>query len=135
MALLSTKGVYGLNAMYELSLNKTNKPMQTRDIALKAQIPAKYLEQLLTSLKSAELVVSLRGAKGGYALAKSPRDITVKEILIALEGNLNIADDTINGNILELFYKECTQKMEKLFDMPLCDLEKFRQDDYINYMI
>ncbi len=71
MSLISTKGTYGLSAMYELSLAKSDKPMQIKDISKKANIPQNYLEQLLVVLRRAELVVSVRGAQGGYFLARN----------------------------------------------------------------
>ena len=71
MPLISTKGVYGLAAIYELSKHKDDTPMQIKDISANASIPQNYLEQLLSKLRRADLVKSVRGARGGYTLAKS----------------------------------------------------------------
>ena len=92
MSLLSTKGMYGLNAMYQLFLSKSNKPLQIKEISTRADIPQNYLEQLLILLRQAGLVNSVRGAYGGYLLAKKAEDILIKDILIALEGNILITD-------------------------------------------
>ena len=68
------------------------KPVMMSDIAKRQELSKKYLHALLTPLKSAGLIRSTRGAKGGYSLAKSPVEITLSDILTALEGKLNIVD-------------------------------------------
>ena len=66
MAGISTKGLYGLAAMYELSQESTGNPMQIKEISSKGNIPHNYLEQILSGLRKAGLVKSIRGAHGGY---------------------------------------------------------------------
>lgn len=127
MSLVSSKGMYGLAAMYELHLLKSAKPVQIKAISQSAEIPQNYLEQLLSTLKKAGLVTSVRGAYGGYTLAKDSRDITVKEIFEALEGDLNVVGSTINNPALALFYKEKTEELEALFDIALADLSKYQE--------
>ena len=119
MPLISTKGIYGLTAMYELSKHEEDTPMQIKEISSNANIPQNYLEQLLSKLRRAELVKSVRGAKGGYILAKEPKDIKVLDILIALEGDLNITDAKTQNPILNIFFDETKQSMQKLFDITL----------------
>ena len=92
MLRLSTKGRYGTRAMLELALSEGNKSVLLREIAESQGISLKYLEQIIPSLKSAGLVNSSRGASGGYSLAKPPEEITVKEIVEALEGPLKLVD-------------------------------------------
>jgi Rrf2 family protein len=92
MLRLSTKGRYGTRAMLELALSEGNKPVLLREIAESQSISLKYLEQIIPSLKSAGLLNSSRGATGGYSLAKLPEEITVKEIVEALEGPLRLVD-------------------------------------------
>jgi len=92
MIQLSTKGRYGTRAMLELALNDGNGHMLLREIAERQGISVKYLEQIMPALKSAGLVNSSRGASGGYSLAKPPEEITVKEIVEALEGPLKLVD-------------------------------------------
>ncbi len=137
MALVSTKGMYGLNAMYELSLIKSEKPTQIKEISARASIPQNYLEQLLVTLRRAELVKSVRGAHGGYFLAKSADDILVKDIFIALEGNLNIVQQEIENPALELFYKESNEKLQGLFDISLSQLQEYQDKltNQLNYSI
>ena len=127
MALLSSKGMYGLAAMYELYLLKSSKPVQIKDISLGAAIPQNYLEQLLGQLKKAGLLTSVRGAYGGYLLAKDAKDITIKEIFVALEGNLHIVDSEMKNPVLALFYEEKKRELESIFDIALSDLETYQQ--------
>jgi len=137
MSLISTKGMYGLSAMYELSLIKSEKPTQIKEISQNAKIPQNYLEQLLVVLRRAELVTSIRGAHGGYFLARSAEDILVKDIFIALEGNLSVAGQEIDNPVLELFYEESNKKLEGLFDISLSQLQEYQDKlaNQLNYSI
>ena len=85
---LSTKGRYGLRALIDLALYSENEAVSISSIAGRQNISDRYLEQLVSKLKKAGLVKSLRGAGGGYMLAKPVGDISVGDILRALEGNL-----------------------------------------------
>lgn len=89
---LSTKTRYGVRLMMELGLNAQNGFVQLNDIAKKQGISEKYSEQIISSLKSAGLVQSQRGAQGGYLLSKPASAITLKEIVETLEGSLNLLD-------------------------------------------
>jgi len=91
---LSTKGRYGARAAIELALRYGSGPIMVREIAANQKISDRYLEHILTSLRSAGLVKSTRGAKGGYELAKSPQDIRLGEIIRALEGPIDIVPCT-----------------------------------------
>jgi len=77
-------------------------------------------------LRRAELVKSVRGAHGGYFLARSARDILVKDILIALEGSLSIVQQSVENPALELFYKESNDKLESIFDISLDQLQEYQ---------
>lgn len=127
MALISTKGAYGLAAMFELAQIKTGKPIQIREIAARAEIPQNYLEQLLILLRKANLVKSIRGAHGGYMLVREPKEIIIGEILIALEGAINIVDIEIKNPAMKMFYQESNKKLEKIFKVPLSDLDEYQQ--------
>ena len=85
---LSTRSRYGLRAILELAMNYGEGPVQIKAIAEKQDISNKYLEQLMAILKSAGLVRSVRGAKGGYILAKEPKEITIADVFLTLEGPL-----------------------------------------------
>jgi Rrf2 family transcriptional regulator, cysteine metabolism repressor len=137
MPLISTKGVYGLTAMYELSKHQEDSPMQIRDISANANIPQNYLEQLLSKLRRAELVKSIRGARGGYVLAKSAKDIKIVDILIALEDDIKIVDVKTDNPILNIFLDESKNSMKKIFDIPLDKLDEYQEkyNEFLHYNI
>ncbi|RXK06656.1 RrF2 family transcriptional regulator [Halarcobacter bivalviorum] len=137
MPLISTKGVYGLTAMYELSKHEDESPMQIKEISSNANIPQNYLEQLLGKLRRAELVKSIRGAKGGYVLAKKPEDISVKDILVALEGDLKIIDSKADNPILNIFFDDAKKSTKELFDISLAKLDEYqdRYNEFLHYSI
>ena len=85
---LSTKGRYGLRALIDLALYSENETVSIASISARQNISESYLEQLIAKLKRAGLVESIRGAAGGYRLARSAEEISVGDILRALEGNL-----------------------------------------------
>lgn len=89
---LSTKGRYGLRAIVDLAMNAEEEAVALSSIAERQNISISYLEQLIAKLKKAGLVNSIRGAQGGYVLAKDSKEISVGDILRALEGNLNPVD-------------------------------------------
>ncbi|ABR48606.1 transcriptional regulator, BadM/Rrf2 family [Alkaliphilus metalliredigens QYMF] len=85
---LSTKGRYGLKAMFDLAIHQGEGPIPLKHIAERQKISDHYLEQLIASLRKAGLVKSVRGAQGGYMLANSPDKVVVGEIIRVLEGPL-----------------------------------------------
>lgn len=89
---LSTRGRYGIHAMYELARGFGGAPMCIKAIAEKQDIPEAYLEQIIAVLRRDELVTSIRGAQGGYMLARPPENITVGDVLRSLEGGLKLVD-------------------------------------------
>ena len=89
---LSTRGRYGIHAMYDLALNVEGGPQSIKAFAEREGIPEAYLEQLIAVLKRKKLGNSTRGAQGGYVLSRPPEQITVGEVLRALEGGLNLVD-------------------------------------------
>jgi cysteine synthase len=89
---VSTKGRYGLRAMIELATRYTTGPIFIGTISVNQGVSLKYLHAILTELKKAGLVRSLRGRTGGYVLARSPARITLQDIFHALEGPLSLVD-------------------------------------------
>lgn len=85
---LSTKGRYGLRALIDLAQNSGETPVSITSISTRQEISERYLEQLMSMLKKAGLVESVRGAGGGYVLAKDMKEISVGDVLRALEGSL-----------------------------------------------
>ena len=137
MPLISTKGVYGLTAMYELSKHQEDSPMQIKDISANANIPQNYLEQLLSKLRRAELVKSIRGARGGYILAKSAKEIKIVDILMALEDYIKIIDAKAENPILNIFFDESKNSMKKIFDVTLDKLDEYQEkyNEFLHYSI
>ena len=90
---LSTKGRYGLKAIFELALKEEeNLPLSLKYIADKNGLSEQYLEQIFAILKKSGLVKSVRGSQGGYYLSKPSSQITVGQVLRALEGPMAPAD-------------------------------------------
>lgn len=85
MMRLSTRGRYGLHAMYHLGCNYGKDPISLNEIAKKTGLSENYLEQLLRQLKKSGLIDSVRGAQGGYLLSRPASEITIGEILISTE--------------------------------------------------
>ena len=87
---ISTKGRYGLRAVLDIAMQ--DEAASVSSIAARQFISENYLEKLIAMLKKAGIVNSLRGAQGGYVLAKPAEEISVGEVLRALEGDLNPVD-------------------------------------------
>ncbi|AQQ08691.1 Cysteine metabolism repressor [Sedimentisphaera cyanobacteriorum] len=96
---LTAKSRYGIRAAIELALRWQKGPVQIKIIAENENISLKYLEQLLTQMKSADLVQSIRGAKGGYYLTKSPEQISLYDIIKVIEGPIEPVECMSGMNI------------------------------------
>lgn len=92
---ISTKGIYGLKAMIDLALNSNNDYITLKSISERENISERYLEQIFSTLRKAELVKSIKGAQGGYALVESSFKTTVGDILRVLEGQLLVVDEEL----------------------------------------
>lgn len=93
----TTKGRYGLIAMFELAKLEGLGPVPLSEISKRVSVSLGYLEQIFLVLRKAGLIKSVRGAKGGYALAKRPSEISVGDILKKLEGPLVAAECVMMG--------------------------------------
>lgn len=98
---LSTKGRYGVRAMFDLALNSGQGPIPLNNVAERQNISGHYLEQLIALLKKAGLVKSVRGAQGGYFLARDPEEITIGDIIRVLEGPIAPVD-CVNEEEMEI---------------------------------
>ena len=97
---ISTKGRYGLRAVLDIAMH--DEAASVSSIATRQFISENYLEKLIAMLKKAGIVNSLRGAQGGYVLARSAEEISVGEVLRALEGDLSPVDcSEIDGSLCE----------------------------------
>jgi len=95
---ISTKGRYGLRALIDLAANESSRATPLREISERQNISEQYLEQLFASLRKAGIVKSVRGAHGGYLLNDLPENITVKDVLTALEGPIAPVDCVLREN-------------------------------------
>ena len=88
-------------------------------------------------LRQAGLVSSVRGAYGGYLLAKNAQDILIKDILIALEGNLVVTEGEVKDPVLRIFYEESNAKIQEIFNLPLSEFDVYSQrlNNQLNYNI
>jgi Rrf2 family cysteine metabolism transcriptional repressor len=128
MAGISSKGIYGLAAMHVLSHAPHNRTMQIREIAAMTQISHSYLEQLLSSLRKSGLVQSVRGASGGYRLARPAHEISVLEIIEGLEGPLCRIEGNVGASvILEYFWLDIQEKVKALFSLKLSEIDQAYQ--------
>jgi Rrf2 family iron-sulfur cluster assembly transcriptional regulator len=89
---ISTRGRYGTRMMLDLAAHHDQGPTPLREIAKRQNLSVKYLEQLIIPLKAAGYIRSVRGAKGGYTLARKPDKINVGQIIKVLEGGLSLVD-------------------------------------------
>jgi Rrf2 family protein len=78
--------------MFDLALHAGDGPVTLKDIAARQEISEKYLSNLIPLLKNAGFVHSVRGSQGGYTLARPPRDVTLKDILLVLEGSMCLVE-------------------------------------------
>ena len=85
---VSTRGDYAARALLSLALHGTDRPTSVKEIAERTNLPQPYLEQILLAIKGAGLVRSKRGVGGGYVLARPPEEISLAEILAAVDGPL-----------------------------------------------
>lgn len=95
---LSTKGRYGLRAMIDLAIHSKENQVSIKSISERQEISENYLERIIALLKKAGYVKSTRGAQGGYMLTKKPDQISVGNILRALEGDLNPVDCSLTND-------------------------------------
>lgn len=86
---VSLKATYGILAALDLALQEGTAPVQAKTIASRQGIPLRFLEQVLNAMKNSGLVDSLRGAQGGYLLGKLPDEISLADIVEALDGTLS----------------------------------------------
>ncbi len=139
---VSTRGEYGVRAMFDLALHFGDGPIALKTVAERQVVSEHYLEQLMAALRKAGLVKSKRGAQGGYELANSPANVSIGEIIRVLEGPITPLDcldaDVETGTgpycrapercVLRNLWKELQDSMTQVLDNTT--LEDLRQDAY-----
>jgi Rrf2 family protein len=144
---LSTRGRYGVRLMLELALHYGEGPVLLRDIAGRQAISEKYLWHLINPLKTMGLIKSIRGAHGGYVLAKEPAEINLRDILLILEGSLCLVDcvdnpascdrsDTcITRDIWSETSKNMSQTLESVTLEKMVERQRNKGDGALSYNI
>jgi len=142
---LSSKSEYALLAMLELAnCYRRNESLQIQQIALLQNIPNRYLEQLLATLRRGGLIKSIRGSKGGYILARDPQQITLLDVLNCIEGVETIFTDdttskTTESKIIQDVWCEARQAANSVWQkyalQDLCELRDNRRKVQFMYYI
>ena len=147
---ISTKGRYGVRAMFELAKNYGSYPVSVKKISQHQEIPLPYLERILNGLNKAKLVYSVRGPGGGFTLARRPEGIKIIDIISVLEESISpvfCVDASeknqckrVNGCIAHLLWKKLDKKIREVLEgttlKDLCEWEKelsSTAEDYIPY--
>lgn len=133
MALFSTKSVYGLCALAELLGASSQNPKPIKEISQKTEISQNYIEQIFNVLKNNNILMSVRGSKGGYFLAKNPENISIREILTILDGKIETTNLDVKSSEISLYFYRKDEKINEIFDEPLSDILALKQT--INYII
>jgi Rrf2 family protein len=95
---LTSKTAYGVQALYDMAFHAGGGPVQAREVSRRQQIPLRYLEQILQDLRRAGLVAGKRGPGGGYLLARPPGEVSLGEVVTALDGPIeSLLSDPAGG--------------------------------------
>ena len=126
--MLTTKTRFGTTAVFDVAYNTSGLPIHVREVAQRQEIPIKYLEQIFHKLKKADFIKSERGPSGGYTLTKDPSEITVRDIVSAVEESLDlvycIGSDNGKGNgchrvkqcVTRPVWQEASKRINDYFD-------------------
>lgn len=140
MLRLSTKGQYGVRAMYEIARGFSLGPITIKEISERQDVSVAYLEQILNTLRKAGIISSVKGPGGGYVLSKDPDSISIGAILRELEGPVAITSCLdpkegcmrVEGCVTHLLWKALGENIEAFLDkMTLRDLLKGEHSDLI----
>jgi Rrf2 family protein len=128
---ISTRGRYGTRMMLDLAAHHDQGPTPLREIAKRQDLSVKYLEQLIIPLKAAGYIRSVRGARGGYTLARKPDKISIGQIIKVLEGGLSLVDCVEDPKVCErerdcptrdIWLRMSERLMEELSSLTLRDV-------------
>lgn len=138
MSLLSTKGIYGLMAIFEIAKGDRKNPVSLKDISNSTGVSKSYLEQVLNALRGAGLVSSVKGLKGGYFLQKTLDEVSFYDVFCLLEKDFCLTNvEAAQTGSYSIFFKEYEGKLKELFSMPLSSFEGYKDKakQYLNYVI
>ena len=120
MIYVNLKSKYAVSAMFSLAYY--GQFCTVRSLSALINVPAPFLEQIMGSLKKAGLVKSIRGSQGGYQLLKSANEITVLDILLALEGPFKLTDGFSVHDVLKTYWQEVDVGIQRIFNQSLQNL-------------
>lgn len=134
---ISNKTIYAVAALQELGSIPNNQVLKIKEIAANASIPQNFLEQILLELKKQGLLTSIKGAHGGYKLAKALKDITLKDVVMILESDIFSDIEQSNNPALTLFWQDMKQNVSAVFEISLSELKNYelKATQTLNYSI
>ena len=129
---LSTRSRYGVRLMLSLAMNSGKGPIFLKDIAGSEEISEKYLSQIIIPLKAKGLVTTFRGAHGGYLLSRPANEISLRDIIEPLEGDLSLVDCVGNPAICEKATECATREVwDEMSSLLLDFLDTFTLEDLL----
>ncbi len=134
---ISTKTIYAVAALHELGSMPEGEVLKIKEIAARASVPQNFLEQILLELKKQGVLTSVKGAYGGYKLAKKLKDITLKDVIMILETDALSEICRTNNPTLKLFWEDIRAGVLNVFDVPLSELKSYEEtaNQALNYSI
>ena len=134
---ITSKTIYALASLHELDSIPSNEVLKIKDIATRANVPQNFLEQILLELRKKELLISVKGAKGGYKLAKELKDITLRDIVLILETDAFSDICRTDNPALKLFWNDIKIGVSEVFNIPLSELKnyQYKANETLNYSI
>jgi Rrf2 family protein len=134
---ISSKTIYAIAALQELGAIKGDAVLKIKEIAANANVPQNFLEQILLELKKQGILKSIKGAHGGYKLARGLKDITLKDVVVVLESDIFSDIYQTDNPALKLFWEDLKQDVSKVFEIPLSELKNYelKATQTLNYSI
>ena len=134
---ISSKTIYAIAALEELGRSSDREVLKIKEIAATANIPQNFLEQILLELKKQGLLSSIKGAHGGYKLAKDLKDITLKDVVLILESDIFSDNSQTDNPGLKLFWDDLRSNVSQIFEIPLSELKNYqlKANQTLNYSI
>jgi Rrf2 family protein len=134
---ISTKTIYAVAALHELDSIPGDEVLKIKEIAARASVPQNFLEQILLELRKQGILISVKGARGGYKLAKNLKDIMLKDIIMILETDALSDVCKTNNPTLKLFWEDIKEGVSNVFNIPLSELKNYQEkaNQTLNYSI
>lgn len=134
---ISTKTIYAVAALHELGSIQGDEVLKIKEIAARASVPQNFLEQILLELRKKGVLTSIKGARGGYKLAKKLKDITLKDVIMILETDALSDICKTDNPTLKLFWEDIRAGVLNVFDIPLSELKNYQEtaNQTLNYSI